>query len=152
DPVDVFPPGWETVEEKGHKQTVTPNEAALIRRLVAQAVERGIVQRGDGRALERELRLPVIDGVELVGFVDVFKGAGELQHNGGPFTSTTQEIPQIHDHKTFGEGSVRFLKQPGVTSPNYIGADAQLLTYSAATSLIDDWTGPVAVRHNQFPK
>src|SRR6185369_11814492 len=25
DPVDVFPPGWETVEEKGHKQTVTPN-------------------------------------------------------------------------------------------------------------------------------
>jgi PD-(D/E)XK nuclease superfamily protein len=143
EPVQVFPAGWETVEEKGQKQTVTPNEAALIRKLVEQAVERGIVQRGDGRVLEREIRLPVIDGVELVGFLDVFKPAEAEQNHA---------IPQIHDHKTFGEGSVRFLKQASAASPNYVGADRQLLTYAAATSLIDGWSGPVVVRHNQFPK
>ena len=139
-PVEVFPPGWEEIEEKGVKARVTPNEAALIRRLVEQAVERGLVQRGDGRVLERELRLPVIEGVNLVGFVDVF------------VPRCSPMPPQIDDHKTFGESSTRFLKQKDPTSPNYLGKDEQLLTYCAATSLIDGWDGPVVVRHNQFPK
>jgi len=143
-PAEVFPPGWETVEERGAKASVTPNEAALIRRLVEQAVERGIVQRGDGRVLEREIRLPVIEGVELLGFIDVFlPGQPGLDYG---------FAPQIHDHKTFGESSVRFLKQESPTSPNYLGKDKQLLTYAAATSILDGWTGGVVLRHNQFPK
>jgi hypothetical protein len=150
-PVNIFPLGWEEVFERSVRSRVTPNEAALIRRLVEQAVERGLVQRGDGRVLERELRLPVIEGVDLVGFVDVFKpamlsGCGELSRQ------DPDSPPQIHDHKTFGESSTRFLKQADPKSPNYLGADQQLLTYAAATSLIDDWDGPVVVRHNQFPK
>lgn len=146
--VTAFPPGWETVEEGGQRLTITPNEAALIRRLVDQAIERGIVQRGDGRVLEREIRLPVIEGVDLVGFIDVFVPLIVDDE------ARTQNVlfPEIEDHKTFGEGSVRFLKQPAPTSPNYLGADRQLLTYAAATARIDGWAGPVVVRHNQFPK
>ena len=98
DPADVYPSGWETVEEKGRRETVTPNEAALIRRLVEQAVERGIVQRGDGRMLEREVRLPVIEGVELVGFIDVFVP-------GSP--------PAIHDHKCVAAGTEFYDLQHG---------------------------------------
>ena len=41
DPVDVFPPGWETVEERGVKLSVTPNEAALIRKLVERERKSG---------------------------------------------------------------------------------------------------------------
>ncbi len=151
-PIEVFPPGWEEVEEKGITARVTPNEAALIRRLVDQAVERGIVQRGDGRVLERELRLPVIEGVDLVGFVDVFVPGTVRIFPDSMRRAEQATIPEIHDHKTFGESSTRFLKQPGPESPNYIGADQQLLTYAAATSLADGWDGPVVVRHNQFPK
>lgn len=149
EPVDVFPPGWETVEERGRKESVTPNEAALIRTLVEQAVERGIVQRGDGRVLEREFRLPVIAGVEIVGFIDVFVSqVGQGQHP----DVFDPSFPEIGDHKTFGESSTRFLAQPTQTSPNYLGKNTQLLTYAAATSIQDGWDGPVVVRHNQFPK
>ena len=153
-PVEVFPEGWEEVEEKGVRARVTPNEAALIRRLVEQAVERGLVQRGDGRVLERELRLPVIAGVDLVGFVDVFVpgSSGEDRLEDDEIAHLRYTRPEIHDHKTFGESSTRFLKQKDPTSPNYLGVDQQLLTYAAATSLIDGWDGPVVVRHNQFPK
>lgn len=137
EPVEVFPTGWETVEEKGVRVSVTPNEAALIKKLVEQAIERGIVVRGDGRVLEREIRLPLIEGVELVGFIDCYV----------PGTP-----PEIQDHKSFGESSTRFLKQSDPTSPNYLGRDQQLRTYAAAISQLEGWTGPVKVRHNQFPK
>lgn len=137
EPVEVFPRGWEIVEEKGVKVSVTPNEAALIRKLVEQAIERGIVVRGDGRVLEREISLPLIEGVELIGFIDCF---------------IPGEPPEIQDHKSFGESSTRFLKQSDPTSPNYLGKDQQLRTYAAAISQLEGWTGPVKVRHNQFPK
>lgn len=139
DPVEVFPPGWETVEERGQRLSVTPNEAALIRTLVEQAVERGLVQRGDGRVCEREVRLPVIEGVELVGYIDVFIPAGAT-------------APQIQDYKSFGESGARYLYRSDADSPNYLGRNSQLLTYAAATSIIDGWDGPVEVRHIQFPK
>ena len=137
EPVEVFPAGWEEVEEKGVRARVTPNEAALIRKLVEQAIERGIIVRGDGRVLEREISLPLIDDVELVGFIDCFI----------PGTP-----PEIQDHKSFGESSTRFLKQSDPTSPNYLGKDQQLRTYAAAISQLEGWPGPVRVRHNQFPK
>lgn len=149
-PVEVFPPGWETVEERGSAQTVTPNEAALIRRLVEQAVERGLVARGDGRLLEHEFRLPVIEGVELVGFIDVTLPPVPTYQAAGVRVWTS--MPEIHDHKTFSESGSRYLKQKSPTSPNYIGLDKQLLTYAAAQSRVANYSGPVVVRHNQFPK
>lgn len=153
--VDLFPPGWETIEEKGKKESVTPNEAVLIRRLVEQAIERGIITRTNGQQVERKLQLSLIEGVDLTGRVDIFR---PLQESG--------EMPELHDHKSFSESGARFLKQPGPagcridapyekgdgTSPNSVGHNQQLLTYAAATSIVDDYTGPVLLRHNQFPK
>ena len=127
DAVEVYPEGWDS--------TITPNEAGLIRKLLKQAVERGIIERGDGRLLEHEFTVPLIPDVDLTGIIDIF-----LSH------STPKEI---HDNKSFGEGSTRFLKQEDETSPNYIGKDQQVLTYVAA---VTDRFMPVVVRHNQFPK
>lgn len=154
--VQVFPAGWETIEEKGQKVSVTPNEANLIRKLFKEAVERGIIARNPGATVEREIRLPVLDDVALLGYVDIHVAA---------------DIPEIHDHKSFGESSLRYLKQPGPsdeggqpipieepyakgdgTSPNAVGHNQQMLTYATATSMIDGYEGPVLVRHNQYPK
>lgn len=155
-PVEVFPEGWETIEEKGQKVSVTPNEANLIKRLFKEAVERGIIARNPNTTVERLIRLPVLEDVELLGFVDI--------HVAG-------ELPEIHDHKSFGESSVRYLKQPGPsdeggnlipidepyqkgdgTSPNAVGHNQQMLTYATVTSMLDGYDGPVLVRHNQYPK
>lgn len=162
-PVEVFPAGWETVTDHGRPASVTPNEADLIRRVFAQAVERGIIWRGDLTSVEREINLPVIEGVDLTGFLDI--------HIAQEPNAVAGEYPEIHDHKSFGQSSLRYLKQPGPldkdgrpieidapyvegdgTSPNSVGHNQQLLTYAAATSRIDGYDGPVRVRHNQFPK
>lgn len=148
DPVEVFPEGWEKHEESGIVESVTPTEARLIRKLVEQAVERGIVQRDPSNVVEREVGpVPVIDGVDLLGFVDVFVRR-EDSVTAGPETG----IPEIHDHKTFGQSGERFLKRDDPESPNYVGDNQQLLTYAAATSIEDGHDGAVVVRHNQFPK
>jgi len=158
EPVDVFPEGWETIEEKGSKVSVTPNEAQLIKKLFTEAVERGIITRSPLATVEREINLPVLEGVELTGYIDIH-------------VMQSDSMPEIHDHKSFGESSTRYLKQPGPsdeggnlipieapyskgdgTSPNSIGHDQQVLTYAAATSIIDGYEGVVKVRHNQYPK
>lgn len=163
-PVDVYPAGWETVEERGARVSVTPNEAKLIRDLMTDAIEKGILTRDPTVQIEREIRLPLVDGVELLGYVDWFRPA---QTSPG----FVHAAPEVHDHKSFGESSTRYLKQPGPqneidqyeqiqepykpgdgTSPNSVGHNQQLLTYAAATSRLDKYDGPVFVRHNQFPK
>src|SRR5690349_5174295 len=172
-PVEVFPEGWESIEEKGQKVSVTPNEASLIKRLFKEAVERGIIARNPNASVEREIRLPVLEGVELLGFIDIHVAPDTLDHlDHGEVTDTvTINMPEIHDHKSFGESSTRYLKQPGPTdaggnlipieeeyqkgdgtSPNSVGHNQQVLTYAAATSIIDGYEGPVKVRHNQYPK
>jgi hypothetical protein len=158
-PVDPFPPGWECVEERGARACVTPNEAKLIRELLADAIEKGIIERADGVEVEREFTMPLVEGVDLNGTVDWL------------VRETGERIREVHDHKTFGEGSLRYLKQPGPkdeagndvaidephveddgTSKNSIGHNQQVLTYAAATSRLDGYDGPVRLRHNQFPK
>lgn len=168
--VDPFPSGWETVEERGAAASVTPNEAKLIRDLLADAVEKGVLSRDPKVQVEREVRLPLVDGVELLGYVDWFRPAETVVHQPDG-TKYIVSAPEVHDHKSFGESSVRYLKQPGPqneidqyeqiqepyspgdgTSPNCVGHNQQLLTYAAATSRLDGYDGPVFVRHNQFPK
>ena len=173
DPVNLFPDGWETITEKGETVSVTPNEALLIRKLVNSAIEKGIIARVEGQEVEREIKLPVIDGVILTGFADIFRASSSVSHiqsgdRTGPFLLGT---PELHDHKSFSESGARYLKQPGPkdeggnnieidapykrgdgTSPNSVGHNQQLLTYAAATSIMDGYEGPVLVRHNQYPK
>lgn len=143
EPVDLYPDGWETtVERDGSRgKSVTPTEARLIKRLVAEAIELGILQRGDDTTVERKVYLPVIDGVNLVGYIDVHRDANEVR-----------PLPIIEDHKSYGKSSARFLKRSNSDSPNFLGADQQIRTYAWAISELDEHDGHVVVQHNQFPK
>ena len=154
---DLFPEGWEEIEERGRKVRVTPNEAQLIKKLVTEAIEKGVVTRDPKDEIEREILEDVIPGVKIIGYIDRYRPG--------------LNPPEVHDHKTFSQGSVRFLKQPGPTdeggnlipimapfkaddgtSPNSIGHNQQVLTYAAMASIADGYEGPMKVRHNQFPK
>lgn len=154
---EIFPEGFEKVTEKnGSSMTLTPNEARQVKKLVAQAIERGIVTKGDDVFVEHGFKLDLIKGVKIVGFLDLLRKS---------------ELPEIHDHKSFGKSSQRFLTQPGPktddgafipivepyqkddgTSPNCVGHKQQNLTYAWAFSEVEGYEGPVLVRHNQFPK
>lgn len=157
---ELFPEGFETVTEVKDGEikssfTLTPNEARQIKKLVAQAIERGIVTKGDDVFVEHGFELDLIEGVVIVGFLDLLRKT---------------ELPEIHDHKSFGKSSVRYLAQPGPkddgglipivapykdgdgTSPNSVGHKQQNLTYAWAHCMIEGYDGPVLVRHNQFPK
>ena len=142
-PVDLYPEGWQTTVERfgGPGKTVTPTEAKLIKRLVTEAIEEGILQRGDGTTVERKIYLPVIDGVNLVGYIDVHRDANEVR-----------PLPIIEDHKSYGKSSGRYLKRENFDSPNFLGKDQQLRTYAWAVSELDNHDGDVVVQHNQFPK
>jgi PD-(D/E)XK nuclease superfamily protein len=158
---ELFPAGFETVTEKdGFSLTLTPNEVAQIKRLTHQAIERGIITKDDDVLVEQEYELPLIEGVQLVGKMD-------LLYTGDNFLG----VPEIHDHKSFSKSAARFLKQPGPTSPtgqhipivapyqsgdgtspNSVGHVQQNLTYAWAYCNLKDYHGLVLVRHNQFPK
>lgn len=152
--VELFPKGWETLVEKGETKSVSPKEQALIRRLVKEAIERGIVQRLPGLRTEAAIQLPVVDGVELIGFLDV-------------------QVPEgVDDHKSFGKSSGQYLKRDGPkdpdtgqpilveapwqegdgTSPNCVGHDEKMLIYAKAHLEQRGDGQPVRLRHNQFPK
>lgn len=148
-PVNLYPKGWETtVERDGSSgKTVTPTEAKLIQRLIAEAIEEGILVRGKQTTVERKILLPVIEGVNLVGYIDVHRNP-----------SAVRQLPVIEDHKSYGKGSVRFLKREKKTSPNFLGSDQQLKTYAWAITELDNLHDSVGgfngvrVRHNQYPK
>lgn len=141
-PVNLYPPGWETATERdGSTATVTKPEARLIRKLVQQSIENGVLRWREGTQVERKILAKVIEGVQLIGFIDAYKGPNDVQ-----------ALPLIEDHKSFGKGSLRYLKREDPTSPNYLGDNQQLLTYCWAISELDGWEGDVKVRHNQYPK
>jgi len=141
-PVNLYPEGWMTATERdGSMATITKPEAKLIRQLVQQAIENGVLRWREGSQVERKILAKVIEGVQLIGFIDVFKPHNEVQ-----------PLPLIEDHKSYGKGSLRYLKRAERSSPNYLGDNQQLKTYAWAISMLDGWEGDVTVRHNQFPK
>jgi len=141
-PVNLYPAGWDTATERdGSTATVTKNEAKLIKQLVEESIENGVLRWREGTQVERKLLAPVIAGVQLIGFVDAYKPPTEVQ-----------PLPLIEDHKSYGKGSLRYLKREDKESPNYLGKNQQLKTYCWAISELDGWEGDVTVRHNQYPK
>jgi hypothetical protein len=140
--VNLYPQGWETATERdGSTATITKPEAKLIRQLVQQSIENGVLRWRAGTQVERKILATIIEGVQLIGFIDVYKGPTEVQ-----------VLPLIEDHKSYGKGSTRYLKRAERSSPNYLGDNQQLKTYAWAISELDGWEGDVTVRHNQFPK
>jgi hypothetical protein len=141
-PVNLYPPGWDTATERdGSAATVTKTEARLIQKLVAESIENGVLRWREGTQVERKLLAEIIKGVQLIGYVDAYKPPTDVQ-----------PLPLIEDHKTYGKGSLRFLKREDPKSPNYLGKNQQLLTYCYAISQLDGWCGDMTVRHNQYPK
>jgi hypothetical protein len=141
-PVNLYPEGWETTTERdGSTATITQPEARLIHRLVEEAIESGVLRWRAGTQVERQVLAKVVEGVQLIGYIDAYKPATEVQ-----------ALPLIEDHKSYGKGSLRYLKRAERSSPNYLGDNQQLKTYAWAISLLDGWDGDVTVRHNQFPK
>lgn len=142
DPVNLYPPGWLTVTERdGTEASIDSAEGKLIQRLVAEAIESGVLVRSEHVQVERRLELPVIEGTDLIGYIDVYRPKDGVR-----------PLPKVEDHKSYGKGSVRFLKRSDKKSPNYLGKNLQVLTYAWAISELDGHDGPVVVQHNQFPK
>ncbi len=156
--VEVFPADWGQVRERGRMSAISPQEESIIRRLMNQAIERGLLMRGVSR-IEEPFQRQILPDAEIVGFID-------------------EHLPEgVSDHKSFGKAGERFLKRPGKTdeggrpipidagpeseleSPNCIGHDTQMLIYGYVHLLMASERGthiyddePVLLRHNQFPK
>jgi len=140
-PVNLYPKGWMVATEMdGSTAEVTPTEARQIQALVAEAIENGIIYRTPSMQLERSIRIAITENVQLVGYIDLFRAG------------TERELPEIGDHKSYGKGSVRYLKREDPDSPNYLGKNQQLRTYAWVTSQLDGWNDSVRLRHNQYPK
>lgn len=144
DPVNLYPDGWQTTVERDGSDgaEVTPTEAALIKKLIAEAIEAGVLVREAGTQVERELLVPVIAGVDLVGFIDVYRAPND----------EGRMDPVLEDHKTYGKGSIGFLQNEKPTTLNYLPNNQQLRTYAWAVAELDDWDGDIKVKHNQYPK
>lgn len=107
-PVDPFPPGWETaVERDGSRGTLSHSEQALLRGLFNDAVNAGVLRRLPQRYIESEFKIPVVPGVVMKGFID----------QGNP------EV--IEDHKT--TASRRW-----ALGKTKLGRDAKMLCYARA--------------------
>lgn len=115
-PVDLFPPGWEVAKGKfgqPSEGSCNPVEQQLIRKLVAKAIEEGILERLPGRLVEDSFRITVIESegdgshVQLSGFIDLYY----------------VDPPMVIDHKT-----VKTMKY--AKSENALKKDTQMLTYA----------------------
>ena len=132
DPVQIYPPGWHTIEERGRKASLEPFEQQLVKKLVAEAIEKGVVQRLPGGRVEHEFWRKLDSGAWVTGKIDY----GNLN--------------EVQDHKTAKD--TKWLK-----APSDLEKDFQLGVYSYATNLERMEAGmepkvSMPVRHNQYVK
>lgn len=132
-PVDLYPPGWDTLQTKDGPRSVTQHEAALIRLLVDKAIEQGVVRRLPGRRCEVPFQREVCENVSCIGYVDVLYPDG------------------VEDHKT--TKSLRY-----AATPDDLRASVQMLTYAgevlfraAEAGRLEDMA-EVTLRHNTLVK
>lgn len=121
---ELYPKGWDA--------EVTPGEAAQIQRLVIHAEGAGTISREPGRRIEQEIWLPVVEGVRLVGYVDVLLD------------------DEVQDHKSTKD--FKWAK-----GPHLLSQSTQMLVY--AKYLIEEARARgkqvpafVTLRHNVFCK
>lgn len=91
-PVDLFPPGWDIAYAQKWRDGVpintdkpvyklSPKEAALMREMIEQGVEHGVLERRPGREIEKRFSFEVVDGIIAQGSIDVFVPPYEIQDN-----------------------------------------------------------------------
>jgi hypothetical protein len=131
-PVDLYPAGWDSVTDKKGKRTIAPISADLIKRLVAKAIDEGILERRPDRQVEKWFERELISGVMMVGKIDMLL-PGEVQ-----------------DHKS--TKAMKWAKSEKPDSPNYLGKSLQMLDYAHEALVVDPNLEVVRLRHNVFCK
>ena len=139
--VELFPKDWHIVRSRYDGKpsgTITPIEQDLIRKLIAKAIDEGILERQPGREIEKQFWLPVLEkeaegvSVQLTGFIDV------------------RYRDRVEDHKT--TSSMRWAKSPAALKKS-----PQMMIY--AKVLIEAWkqkgeppAREIVLRHNVYCK
>jgi hypothetical protein len=131
-PVELFPDGWDSIEDKKGKRSISPAQSDLIRKLVAKAIEEGVLERRPGRTVEQWFSRDLIPGVKMVGKIDMLL-PGEVQ-----------------DHKS--TKAMKWAKNEKKDSPNYLGKSLQMLDYAHEALVADPSLEVVRLRHNVFCK
>lgn len=66
--VDLYPPGWESDGEGG---TISPEDAMLVKAMIGQGINDGVLQRRPGRLIEPEFWVALDDETFVMGYIDV---------------------------------------------------------------------------------
>lgn len=143
EPVDLYPDGWHIAHNKyggPPDGEATPEEQTIIRRLIAAAIEGGVLVRQPGREIEHEFRDIIVEGDETAGTATVtIVGFIDYLHEEG-----------IEDHKT--TSNMRYAK-----SSKALRENTQMLIYARAVieKMKAEGKSPperINLRHNQFCK
>lgn len=132
DPVELYPDGWDTVDDKKGKRSLPPVSSILIKKLVENAIEEGVLERSPGRHIEHDIDRKLIPGVKMIGKIDV-KLPGEIQ-----------------DHKSTKD--MKWAKSADKKHWNYLGNSLQMLNYAYESIQEDPSLEEVTLRHNVFCK
>lgn len=135
EPVDLFPEGWETAEDRsGQKVTLTPREQKLVRVLVKKAIEDGILEREPGRLIEHEFKTPVAevlnpDGtvckVRIKGLIDVLLPGGFEDHKTTKdkrYCKSSNALRKNIQMLVYGKALLNFCEENGVEPPEVVTA------------------------------
>ncbi len=129
---DLYPAGWNVVDEHGQKHVMGREEMERIKFLFDQSVEKGILVRQPGKQLVEEKRfMELIPGVRQVLVPDIM----DLDDEG--------QVWRIQDCKT--AGGTTFLEKPQTIMGN-----EQLLSYGLVALEIGVAPEGLIFRHNQF--
>lgn len=138
-PVDLYPKGWEYPKDKFTKKPskacVSPEEQAIIKLLIAKAIEEGVLLKIPGRKLEHKIsKWEVFKDIVINGFIDVL------------------EPGAIVDHKTTKDMKWAKNAKPASESKNSLLNNIQLMLYAYWKYTEDGHPvdQPLLLRHNYF--
>ena len=123
-PVDLYPQNWQYTDDG---LRIEEEHEEVIKAIVQEAADKGILQRRPGMQIEKHFLLDLIDDVQIQGYVDVYL-PGEIQ-----------------DHKS--TGNMRY-----ALSKAKLASDLQMLIYAYVGSLefpdFEEWV----LQHNVFER
>lgn len=129
--VDIYPPGWATVMDRGVEASIDGQEQDLVRRLVSASIEQGIIQRWPGRVVEDDFDV-VMDAastsgtgheIRLTGLIDVRLPDGIVDHKSAKRRSyllSKDALPESRQMTLYGQVLVRKLSEIGAPVPQSI--------------------------------
>ncbi len=131
-PVELYPDGWDSIDNEKGKRSLPPVSSILIKKLVENAIDEGILARSPGRQIEHKIERELIPGVTMIGKIDV-KLPGEIQ-----------------DHKSTKD--MKWAKSATRKYGEYLGDSLQMLDYAYEIIVEEPDLEEVVLRHNVFCK